>query len=262
LIVSVSVPGAESAASVGAEVLTRLEFTCSGRGRRISFTWMKATPSPCRLLRFPAVSRLGAALPSLRGERACRSTVRPSRRFGRGRGGVALALAVAVLALGGCAGVQPSYFAPSSTKFVLDRYFVGHTRSWGVFENRAGAPKRWFIADSIGKRQTDGTLVLTQHFRFSDHTTQERIWRIRRVDANHWEATANDMVGVARGTGGGNAFYWEYNITVNRANPLATVHIRQWIYQPEGTNTVMTRLVVTKLGLTLFEVTESIHHVD
>ena len=45
-------------------------------------------------------------------------------------------------------------------------------------------------------------------------------------------------------------------------NPLATVHVRQWIYQPEGTDTLMTRLVITKMGMKVFEVTESIHHVD
>jgi hypothetical protein len=37
--------------------------------------------------------------------------------------------------------------------------------------------------------------------------------------------------------------------------------LRQWLYQPEGTDIVMTRLVGTKLGVTIFEVTESIHHV-
>jgi hypothetical protein len=173
----------------------------------------------------------------------------------------AAVLLSAVLSLGGCATMQPRDFADSKTHFELDRYFTGHTRSWGVFENRGGAPKRWFIADSIGKRPADGTLVLTQRFVFSDGKKQIRIWSIRRVDATHWEATANDMVGVARGEGTGNAFYWEYNITVNPKNPLATVHIRQWIYQPEGTDTVMTRLVITKMGMPLFEVSESIHHV-
>ena len=157
--------------------------------------------------------------------------------------------------------MQPQDFAGSTTHFDLIRYFSGHTKSWGVFENGGGAPKRWFEADSVGKPGPDGTLVLTQHFVYSRGKNTMRIWRIRRVDATHWEATANDMVGVAHGVGYGNAFYWTYNITVDRKDPLATVHVRQWIYQPEGTDTVMTRLVVTKLGVRLFEVTESIHHV-
>jgi hypothetical protein len=167
----------------------------------------------------------------------------------------------AAMSLNGCATMQPHDFAKSETHFELDRYFTGHTRSWGVFENRGGAPRRFFTADSVGKRDAGGDLVLSQHFVFSDGKKQVRIWRIRRVDATHWEATANDMVGLARGEGTGNAFYWEYNIKVDAKNPLSVVHIRQWIYQPDGTDTVMTRLVITKMGLPVFEVTESIHHV-
>jgi hypothetical protein len=177
------------------------------------------------------------------------------------RGVCAVILLGFVLLTTGCASLQPRDFAGSTTRFELDRYFVGHALSWGVFENRDGQPKRFFICNSYGKRNGDGSVVLHQHFRFSDGKTQQRDWVIHRIDATHWEATANDMVGVARGEGMGNAFYWEYNITVDRKNPLATVHIRQWMYLAEGTDTLTTRLVISKLGITLFEVTESIHHV-
>jgi hypothetical protein len=166
-----------------------------------------------------------------------------------------------LLLLAGCATLQPQDFAKSQTTFELDRYFTGHTRSWGVFESRGGQPHRFFTADSVGKRDARGVVTLTQHFRFSDGKTQMRVWKIWRADATHWEATANDMIGEARGEGLGNAFYWEYTITVDRDNPLATVHVRQWIYQPGGTDAVMTRLVITKMGLPLFQVSESIHHV-
>lgn len=168
---------------------------------------------------------------------------------------------IVLAGLTGCATLQPADFARSSTHFELDRYFVGHNRSWGVFENNAGNPKKTFVADNVGRRLPDGTVVLTQHFQFSDGKRQVRVWHIRRIDATHWDATANDMVGVAHGTCVANALYWEYDIAVDRGNPFATVHVRQWIYQPEGTEMVMTRLVVTKLGIQLFEVTESIHHV-
>ena len=164
--------------------------------------------------------------------------------------------------LSGCASLTPPAFAHSPTHFELDRFFVGHNRSWGVFENLDGKPHQFFIADSYGRRAPGGDLILTQHFRFSTGKTQQRIWRIHRVDATHWNATANDMVGLAQGEGDGNAFYCEYDITLDRKNPLLTVHLRQWMYQPEGTSTLMTRLVITKLGFPISEVTESIHHVS
>jgi len=166
-----------------------------------------------------------------------------------------------VVLLTRCASLQPQDFAGSSTRFELDRYFTGHSRSWGVFENTHGEPTRYFTCNSYGQRAKDGRVTLTQHFQFSDGKTQTRIWLIHRVDSTHWEATANDMVGVARGEGSGNALHWEYTLTLDRTNPLATIHINQWIYQPEGTDYLMTRLLITKLGVTVSEVSEVIHHV-
>jgi len=187
-----------------------------------------------------------------------RPTVNP---LGNGHQGLCvIAFLAAVLFLSGCAALQPEDFSKSKTRFELDRYFTGHTRSWGVFENSAGEPRRYFTCDSFGQRDGAGDVILRQHFRFSDGKIQEREWHIHRVDSTHWEATANDMIGMAHGEGSGNAFYWEYTITLDRRNPLATVHIRQWMYQAEGTDTVMTRLVITKLGVTVFEVSEVIHH--
>ena len=157
--------------------------------------------------------------------------------------------------------LEPKDFAKSKTHFELDRYLQGHCVSWGVFENTDGSPRRTFTCDNQGVRNRAGDLVLTQHFQFSDGEKLVRSWNIHRVDSTHWAATANDLIGVAKGEGQGNALYWEYTITLNAKNPLATVHVRQWMFQPEGTNELMTRLVVTKLGVPVLEVSEVIHHV-
>jgi uncharacterized protein YceK len=113
----------------------------------------------------------------------------------------AFLLFVVAALLSGCATLQPHDFAGSKTHFDLIRYFTGHARSWGVFENDGGAPKKWFVADSVGRLTPDGTLVLTQHFRFSDGKTQERTWRVWRVDATHWDATRMARARATRFTG-------------------------------------------------------------
>lgn len=162
----------------------------------------------------------------------------------------------------GCVSNRPQDFAGSKTRFELIRFFTGHSRSWGVFENSSGQPQRYFTCNSYGQRDTAGDLTLTQHFLFSDGKAQQRVWQIHQVDSTHLKATANDIIGVARGVGFGNTVALEYTITLDRHNPMATVHIRQWIYQLEGMDSVMTRLVITKLGLTVVEVSEVIHHVS
>ena len=159
----------------------------------------------------------------------------------------------------GCASLRVQDFAKSETRFELDTYFTGHARSYGVFENTDGNPRRTFVCDSHGTREACGDVRLHQVFHFGDGKTQVRDWHIHRVDSTHWTATANDMIGIAHGEGQGNAFHWEYDITLNPKNPLATVHVRQWMYLAGDTETLMTRLVITKLGITVSEVSEVIH---
>jgi len=171
-------------------------------------------------------------------------------------------VALASFVLGsGCASLQSQDLARSHSSFELIRFFTGHSRSWGVFETSHGQPRRYFTCDSYGKRTTAGDLTLYQHFLFSDGKTQNRLWQIHQVDSSHWKAKADDMVGVAQAVSFGNTLSLEYTITLDRKNPMATVHIRQWMYQPEESGSLMTRLVITKLGITIFQVSEVIHHV-
>jgi hypothetical protein len=175
------------------------------------------------------------------------------------RGGVALASFV----LGtGCGNLLSQDLARSHASFELIRFFTGHSRSWGVFETSHGQPRRYFTCDSYGKRTKADDLTLYQHFLFSDGKTQNRVWQIHQLDSSHWKAKADDMVGLAQAVSFGNTLSLEYTITLDRQNPMATVHIRQWIYQPEESGSLMTRLVITKLGITIFQVTEVIHHVS
>ena len=69
------------------------------------------------------------------------------------------------------------------------------------------------------------------------------------------------MVGKARGEAFGNAFRWKYTIALKPGNPFSHVHLKQWMYQPEGTDTLFTRVVVTKFGFVIGEVSESFQRV-
>jgi hypothetical protein len=172
-------------------------------------------------------------------------------------------VAIASFVLGsGCGVLQSRDIASSHSSFELIRFFAGHSRSWGVFETSHGQPRRYFTCDSFGRRTATNDLTLYQHFLFSDGKTQNRTWQIHQVDPSHWKAKADDMIGVAQAVSFGNTLSLEYTITLDRKNPMATVHIRQWIYQLEESGSLMTRLVITKLGITIFQVSEVIRHVS
>ena len=165
-------------------------------------------------------------------------------------------LVLSGLLAAGCSSLKPRDFAGSNTVFKPDEYFIGHTHSWGVTENRVGEPSSRFTTDSFGKREDDGDVMIEQTFHYEDGRTQLRTWQVHRIDEHHYEATANDVIGKARGEAQGNAFRWEYTIALKAGNPFSHVHLRQWMYLPEGTETMFTRVEVKKFGITVQQITE------
>lgn len=163
--------------------------------------------------------------------------------------------AVLALAGAGCNSLTPSQFASSTPHFDPAEYFTGRTSSRGVFENRAGEPARRFTSTASG-RWEGGALTLDQTFMYEDGQTQQRHWRIHRLDTHRFEATANDVVGVARGEAYGNAFRWEYTVALSPGNPLMNVHLAQWMYlEPDG-RSMLNRATIKKFGVELAQVTE------
>jgi hypothetical protein len=167
-----------------------------------------------------------------------------------------LALLIFVLfSMTGCRSMTPSELA--STKPALDplQYFDGATRSWGVIENRRGAPISQFRADLIGRRQGD-ELTIEQRFTFAGDRRETRHWRIRRVGPNRYEATANDVVGVSRGEARGNTFHWTYVTAGTRAGSLDDLRYELWMYLMDDGQTLINRVTITKFGIVVARTTE------
>ena len=169
-------------------------------------------------------------------------------RLGRAASGLLLALA-------GCGARAPADFANETPRFEPEKFFEGHVVSWGVIENRDGDPSERFTADIAGRRDGEA-LVIEQHFAFDDGRRQTRVWRLRRLDEHRYEATANDVVGVAAGEAYGNAFRWEYTLATEPGNALRDVHMKQWMYAQGDGAAMINRVTVTKLGIVVAEVTE------
>jgi hypothetical protein len=134
-------------------------------------------------------------------------------------------------------------------------FYTGHVRSWGVFENSSGAPTEIIRTECQG-RMVHGELHMEQKLYFGWKPPQHRSWRMRRLDAHHFAATANDLVGVARGESRGNAFVWSFTLATKPGHPLFNVRMTQHMYlQPDG-RTMINRDTIRKFGFLLAEVTE------
>lgn len=120
-------------------------------------------------------------------------------------------------------------FAAATPRFEPEKFFEGPVRSWGVVESRSGKPMSRLRADLTGRRE-GSDVVITQDFTFEDGRKQRRIWKIRRIDAHRYEASAADVIGPAPGYASGNAFQWEYTLQLRPRNVLSRVRMQHWMY--------------------------------
>lgn len=160
-----------------------------------------------------------------------------------------------------CSALKPSDFRDSQPAFDPTLFFSGMTESTGVMENRAGAPIQRVTTKTSGIWK-DGVLHIEQDLLFDEGKPSHRSWKIRKIDAHHFEASANDMVGVARGEAYGDVFHWTFTLATIPGNPLANVRMSQWMYlQPDG-QTMLNHTTITKAGIVLRQVTEQFQRVD
>jgi hypothetical protein len=164
-----------------------------------------------------------------------------------------LALAGVLAALAGCDKPMPvGAFAGTSPAFDPVTFWTGHARSWGVVENRGGAPTAIITTDCTGV--ADGPDGLSMHQTLTqDGKTTSRDWHMRRVSPGHFVATANGMAGEANGEAAGRAFHWTWRWKTGGV--AGTVLMSQWMYLLDD-GSLLNRTTVSKLGVTVAEVSE------
>ncbi len=144
-------------------------------------------------------------------------------------------------------------FAGSEPRFVLEEFFAGHIRAWGIFQDRFGRVRRQFAVDIHGT--WDGrTLTLVEDFTYSDGETEQRVWHVRKLDEHRYEGEADGVVGLATGRSYGNALNWQYDFELRVGGRSFRVHFDDWmLLQPGGV--MINRATVRKWGLTIGEAT-------
>lgn len=155
--------------------------------------------------------------------------------------------------LTGCGGMDIKKFEAATPQLVLEEYFAGKTRAWGIFEDRFGKLRRQFTVDIDGR--WDGrTLVLDERFVYRDGERDRRVWMIEKVGPNRYQGRADDVIGVATGEAKGNALSWRYNMDLKIGDSTLRVHFDDWMFlQPD--NVLINRARVSKWGVELGRVT-------
>jgi hypothetical protein len=166
-----------------------------------------------------------------------------------------IALLPLLLALAGCAGVDPSAYRSEKPALELRRYFDGTIDGWGMFQDRSGKVLRRFTV-VIRASWNGDTGTLDEDFVWSDGERQKRVWTIREVAPGRYVGTAADVVGEAQGTAEGNALNWRYQMALPIDGRTWHVDFDDWMFLVDE-RVMLNRAVMSKFGVRLGEVTLS-----
>ncbi len=171
-----------------------------------------------------------------------------------------LALIAIVFGISGCNAMKPEDFAGREPTLLIEDYFAGRAKAWGIFQDRFGQLRRQFEVDIEGT--WDGTtLTLVEDFAYDDGETERRVWRIEKLDEHAYRGRADGVIGVAEGRAYGNALNWTYRFALKVGDNTWTVTFDDWLFlQSDGV--LINRADVTKFGITLGEVTLVFRQLD
>ena len=140
-------------------------------------------------------------------------------------------------------------FENETPRFVLENYFDGKTKAWGMFHDRFGNLKRSFKVDITGTLDND-TLTLDEKFVYNDGEKESRIWNIKILGNNKYSGTADDVIGEATGISSGNALNWKYKLNLKVKESTVAVDFDDWMFLQDD-NILMNRAEVKKWGIVL-----------
>lgn len=150
-------------------------------------------------------------------------------------------------------------YAGTTPEFVPEAYFTAKPRiAHGQVVDRFGKVRVMFTTTMRGTwDKKDQTLTLDEEFVFSDGKTLQRTWKLKKIDAHRYVASANDIAGEYIVKRYGHALHFNYAFPMETAGRTIATRYDDWMWlQPDG-ETILNRSRITKWGFTLAEVIAS-----
>ena len=129
-------------------------------------------------------------------------------------------------------------------------FFSGRTRGEGRL-TVAFAGARPVRVESRGTAEADGGVVLDQSVREGDRPVRRRQWRLRPLGAGRWAGTLSDAGGPVTGEVTGHRLHLRFRLK-------SGLRAEQWLELQAGGRTALNRMVVTKWGVPVARLTETI----
>ena len=124
-----------------------------------------------------------------------------------------LSLVFSITFLAACATPQLEEQEKKTPVFVLEDYFNGPVKAWGLVQNRSGKVLRRFEVTMNGK--WDGHKgTLNESFNYYDGQVQHRTWHITKNTDGSYEGRASDIFGKAIGYTQHGSLQWQYDMNL------------------------------------------------
>lgn len=160
-------------------------------------------------------------------------------------------LVLVALSLGAC--VPLGHLAREhATSPVFDpiAYFAGRTEGRGSLKI-VTKPRQAVTVEGHGVTDGDGGIVLDQDVRQGDGPVKHRTWHLRQTAPGRYAGTMSDAVGPVTGEVTGNTLHLSFMMKRG-------LRAQQWLYLQDGGQVSRNRMVVTKLGMPVASLDETI----
>ena len=156
------------------------------------------------------------------------------------------------LGLGACASPGVEQYRAEQPVLDLPSYLNGTFDAWGIFQGRSGEVKKRFHV-LIDAKWSGDTGILDERFTWSDGTTSQRVWTLKRQPDGTYRGRADDVVGEAIGEVAGNSLRWRYVLDLPVDGRVWQVDFDDWMFLMDD-KVMLNRSYMSKWGFRLGEV--------
>lgn len=145
-------------------------------------------------------------------------------------------------------------YESQSPQFVLENFFNGNVKAWGIVQNRSGQIVQRFEVNIDGSVD-NGVVTLDETFIYGvGQGPEKRVWTITKNENGTYTGNADDIAGDATGITHGNAFNFAYEMDLEVDGSTYRVNFDDWFWAMDDNN-MMNRSYIKKFGVVMAEVT-------
>lgn len=145
----------------------------------------------------------------------------------------------------------PKDYTNTGPQFSLKDHLSGSILSEGLIYGPTGKMTNSFVAEMNGEWNGQ-TGTLSENFRYSNGKEQKRKWFLKIGPNNTFTATADDIVGVAKGTISGSTIQLKYKIILPEDAGGYTLSATDWMYLTED-GAIMNKSEMRLFGIKVAE---------